>query len=129
MQTKAFSLGLRFFSHFSLGVEGMLWVRWVVSFDGFDYFLLLVVGEAGNELGSTLLTLIMTPLKSNTQFLCGFGCTLLNLAQVILYHFLAQSSFLKTCSQIGNLLLKLGVLFNSTKKLTLERTTQFTRRG
>jgi hypothetical protein len=55
-----------FLSHFSLRVEGRIWVGWVVSFGGFDYFLLLVVGGAGNELGSTLLTLILTPLKTNT---------------------------------------------------------------
>jgi hypothetical protein len=33
------------------------------------------------------------------------------------------------CSQIGNLLLKVGVLFDSMEKLTLERDTYFTRRG
>jgi hypothetical protein len=33
------------------------------------------------------------------------------------------------CSQIGNLLLKLGVLFGSMEKLTLEKDTCFTRRG
>jgi hypothetical protein len=118
-----------FFPHFSLGVEGRLWVGWVVSFDGFDYFLLLVIGGAMNKLGSTLLTLILTPLKTNTQFVCGLGCTLLNLAQVILYHFLTQNSFLKTCSQIVNLLLKFSVLFGSIEKLTLKRDTCFTRRG
>jgi hypothetical protein len=118
-----------FFPHYSLGVEGRLWVGWVVSFDGFDYFLLLVIGGAMNKLGSTLLTLILTPLKTNTQFVCGLGCTLLNLAQVILYHFLAQNSFLKTCSQIVNLLLKFSVLFGSIEKLTIKRDTCFTRRG
>jgi hypothetical protein len=82
-----------FFPHFSLRVEGKLWVGWVVSFGGFDYFLLLVVGGAENELGSTFLTLILTPLKTNTQFVCGFGCILPNPAQVILYHFLAQNGF------------------------------------
>jgi hypothetical protein len=60
-----------------------------------------VVGGARNEPGSTLLTLILTPLKM----------------------------VLKTCNQIGNLLLKLDVFFGSMKKLTLERATQFTRRG
>jgi hypothetical protein len=55
-----------FFPHISLEVEGRLWVGWVVIFGGFDCFLLLVVGGAGNELGSTLLTLILTPLKTNT---------------------------------------------------------------
>jgi hypothetical protein len=100
-----------------------------VSFGGFDYFLLLVIGGAMNKLGSTLLTLILTPLKTNTQFVCGLGYTLLNLAQAILYHFLTQNSFLKTCSQIVNLLLKFNVLFGSIEKLTLERDTCFTRRG
>jgi hypothetical protein len=57
-----------FFPHFSLRVEQRLWVGWVVSISGFDYFLFLVVGGAGNELGSTLLTLILTPLETNTQF-------------------------------------------------------------
>jgi hypothetical protein len=115
--------------YFSLRVEGWLWIGWVLSFGGSDCFLILVVGGAGNELGSTLLTLILTPLKVNTQSVCGFGSTLLNPTQVPLNHFLTQNSFLKTCSQIGNLLLKLGVLFGSMEKLTLERTTCFTRRG
>jgi hypothetical protein len=118
-----------FFPHFSLRVEGSLWIGWIVGFGGFDSFLLLVVGVVRNELGSTLLTLILTPLKTNTQFVCGFGCTLLDPTQIILDHFLAQSSFLKKCSQIGNLLLKLGVLFGSIEKLTLERATRITRRG
>jgi hypothetical protein len=117
------------FPHFSLRVEGWLWIDWVVSFCGFNCFLLFVVVEARNELINTFLTLILTPLISNTQFICGFGCTLLNLAQVILYHFLAQNSFLKTCNQIGNLLLKLDVLFDSMEKLTLERATRITWRG
>jgi hypothetical protein len=67
-----------YFPHISLRVEGRLWVGWVMSFGGFDCFLLMMVGGAGNELGSTLLTLILTPLKTNTQFIFGFGCTLLN---------------------------------------------------
>jgi hypothetical protein len=94
-----------------------------------DCFLILVIGGAGNELGITLLTLILTPLKTNTQFVCGFDCTLLDPTQVILNHLLTQNGLLKMCSQIGNLLLKLGVLFGSMEKLTLERATQFTRRG
>jgi hypothetical protein len=110
-----------FFPYFSLRVEERLWVGWIVNFDGFDCCFLFVVGGDGNELGSTLLTLIFTPLKTDTQFVCGFGCTLLNPTQIVLDHFLAQSSFLKTCNQIGNLLLKLGVLFSSMEKLTLER--------
>jgi hypothetical protein len=100
-----------------------------VSFGGFDCCFLFVVGGASNKLGSTLLTFILTPLKTNTQSVCGFGCTLLNPAQILLDHLLTQSSFLKTCSQIGNLLLKLGVLFGSKKKLTLERKTHASQGG
>jgi hypothetical protein len=88
-----------------------------------------VVGGARNKLGGTLLTLIITPLEPNTQFVCGLGYTLLNSTQVLLNHLLIQGSFLKTCSQIGNLLLKLGVLFGSMEKLTLKRNTYFARRG
>jgi hypothetical protein len=107
---KSFLSHLRsFFPHFSLWVEGWLWVGWVVSFGRFDCFQLLVVGGAGNELGSTLLT----HLKTNTQFICELGCTLLNLTQIILNHLLIQHGFLKTRSQIGNLPLKLDVLFGS----------------
>jgi hypothetical protein len=84
----------------------------------------MIVG-ARNELRSTILTLILTSLKLNTQFVCGFACTLLNPAQIILDHFLTQNSFLKTCSQIGNLLLMLGALFDNMEKLTLERDTRF----
>jgi hypothetical protein len=54
-----------FFLHISVGVEGWLVIGSVVNFGGFDYcFLFLVVG-ARNELRSTLLTLILTPLKTN----------------------------------------------------------------
>jgi hypothetical protein len=84
---------------------------------------------ARNKLRSTPLTLVPVSLKTNTQFVCGLCCTLLNSTQVVLNHFLTQSSFLKMCSQIGNLLLKLDVLFGSTENLTRERTTQFVRRG
>jgi hypothetical protein len=100
-----------------------------VSFGGFDCCFLFVVGGARNKLGSTVLTLIITPLKPNTQSVCGLGCTLLNPAQVLLNHFLAQNGFLMARTQIGNLLLKLGVLFGSMEKLTLERDTCFTWRG
>jgi hypothetical protein len=48
-----------------------------VGFDWFECFLLFVVVGARNELRSTLFTLILTFLKLNTQFICGFGCTLL----------------------------------------------------
>jgi hypothetical protein len=127
---KGFLSRLRgFFPHFSLRVEGRLWIGWVVGFGGFDCFLLLVVGGARNEFRSTLLTFILTPLKTNTQFVCGFGCTLLNPTQIILNHLLTQNGLLKMCHQIGNLLLKLSVLFDNMKKLTLERVTWFTRRG
>jgi hypothetical protein len=67
-----------FFPHLSLRVEGWLWTGWVVSFGGFDCFLFLVVVGARNKLGSTLHTLVLTPLKANTQFVCELGCTLLN---------------------------------------------------
>jgi hypothetical protein len=78
-----------FFSHFSLGVEGWLWIGWVVSFGEFDCFLLLVVVRARNKLRSTLSTLVLTPLKANTIFVCGLGCTLFHMAQVLLNYFLA----------------------------------------
>jgi hypothetical protein len=64
-----------FFPRFSLGVEGLFWTRCVVSFGVFDYFLLFVVVECRNKLGSSLLTLVLTPLKANARFVCGFGCT------------------------------------------------------
>jgi hypothetical protein len=117
-----------FFSHFSLRVEGRLWIGWVVDFGWFECFLLFVIVGARNKLRSTLLTLVSTSFKINTQFVCGFCGTLLNSTQIILDHFLTQSSFLKTCSQIGNLLLKFSALFDSMEKLTLERATRITRR-
>jgi hypothetical protein len=55
-----------------------------------------VVVEARNELRSTLLILVLTSLKLNAQSVCEFDCTLLNLAQIILDHFLSQNNFLKT---------------------------------
>jgi hypothetical protein len=118
-----------FFPCFSLWVEGWLWLGWVVSFGGFDCCFLFVVGGARNESGSTLLTIILTHLKTNTQSVCGFGCTLFDPAQILLNHFLGQNGFLKMYSQICDLLLKLGVLFGGMKKLTLERDTRFARRG
>jgi hypothetical protein len=88
-----------------------------------------MVGGVRNKLRSTLLTLIFTLLKPNTQSVCGFGCILLNPVQILLNHLLTQYGFLKTCNQLGNLLLKLGDLFGSMEKLTLGRDTCFTRRG
>jgi hypothetical protein len=94
------------FSHcFFLWVERWLWVGWVVRFGGFNCCFLFVVGGAGNEFGSTFLIFILTPLKPNTQFVCGLGCTLINPAQILFDHFLAQNSFIKTCNQISDLLL------------------------
>jgi hypothetical protein len=93
-----------FFPHFSLRVEGWLWTRWVVSFGGFNYFLFLVVVGVRNKLRSTLHSLVLTPLKANTQFVCRFGCTLLNSTQIILNHFLTHHGSLKMRSQICNLL-------------------------
>jgi hypothetical protein len=72
-----------FFPPFFRWVEGWFGIGWVVSFDGFDCFLLLVIVGARYKLRSTLLTLVLTPLKTNTQFVCGFDCTLLNPAQVL----------------------------------------------
>jgi hypothetical protein len=115
--------------HFSLGVEGWLGIGWVVSFGGFDGFLFLVVVGARNKVRNSLPTFVLTPLKAKTQSVCGFDDTLLNLAQVILNHFLAQNGFLKMSSQISDLLLKLGVLFGSMEKITLERDTRFAQRG
>jgi hypothetical protein len=100
-----------------------------MGFGWFECFLFFMVAGARNKLRSTLLTFLLTSLKPNTQSVCGLGCTLLNPAQILLDHFLTQSSFLKTCSQIGNLLLKLGVLFGSVEKLTLQRDTCFARMG
>jgi hypothetical protein len=94
-----------FFPHFSLGVEGWFWIGWVVSFVGFDCFLLVIVVGARNKLGSTLLTLVLTSLKPNTQFICGLGYTLFHMVQVILNHYLTHHSSLKARSQVGNLLL------------------------
>jgi hypothetical protein len=128
MQTKASSLSLGDSLLTSLWVEGRLWVGWVVSFGEFDCFLLLVVAGVRNELKSTFTNLILTPLKANTQFVCRFGCTLINPTQVIFNHFLTQNRFLKMYSQICDLLLKLDVLFGSMKKLTLERAICITRR-
>jgi hypothetical protein len=123
MHTKALSWLGDFFPHFSHVVEGSLWTGWVVSLGGFNCFLLFVVVGSRNILGSTLLTLVLTSLKANTQFICGFGCTILNMAQVILDHFLTHNYPLKMRSQVDNLLLKLGVLFGSIEKLTLNRIT------
>jgi hypothetical protein len=39
-----------------------------VSFGGFDCFLLLVIVGARYKLRSTILTLVLTHLKANTQF-------------------------------------------------------------
>jgi hypothetical protein len=118
-----------FFPHFFLRVEGRLWIGWVVGFGWFECLLFFVVVGARNKLRSTPFTLVLTSLKTKSQFVCGFCGTLLNSTQIILNHFLAQGSFLKMCSQIGNLLLKLGVLFGSMKKLTLEGATHYARRG
>jgi hypothetical protein len=100
-----------------------------MGFGWFECFLFFMVAGARNKLRSTLLIFLLTSLKPNTQSVCGLGCTLLNPAQILLDYFLTQSSFFKTCSQIGNLLLKLGVLFGSMEKLTLERDTCFARMG
>jgi hypothetical protein len=48
-----------FFPYLSLGVERWLWIGWVMSFGGFECFLLFVVVGARNKLGSTPLTLVL----------------------------------------------------------------------
>jgi hypothetical protein len=118
-----------FFPHFSLGVKGRLWIEWVVSFGGFDYFLLLVIVGTRDKLRSTLVTLVLTPLKAKTQFVCGFGCTLLSPTQVILNQFLTHHSPFKARSQISNMPLQLGILFGTMEKVTLEKTTHLAWRG
>jgi hypothetical protein len=65
METKASSLDLVDSFLTSLGVEGWFWTGWVVSFDGFDCFLFLMIVGARNKLGSTLHNLVLTPLKAN----------------------------------------------------------------
>jgi hypothetical protein len=126
---KSFLSRLRgFFACFSLWVEGWLWIGWVMGFGWFECFFFFMVAGARNKLRSTLFIFHLPSLKPNTQSVCGFGCTLLNPTQVLLNHLLTQSSFLKASSQICNLLLKLGVLFGSMEKLTLEGNTCFTRR-
>jgi hypothetical protein len=126
MHTKASPLGLGILSsHLSLGWRMAL--DWMGNeFGWFECFLFFMVAGDRNKFRSTLLILFLTSLKPNPQSVCGFGCTLLNPAQILLNHFLTQNGFLKTRSQISDLLLKLGVLFGSMKKLTLERDTCFT---
>jgi hypothetical protein len=93
-----------FFPYLSLEFGRWFWIGWIVSFGGFECFLLFVVVGARNKLGSTLLTLVLTSLKANTKFVCGLGCTLFHTVQVILNHLLAHYGSLKTRSQIGNFL-------------------------
>jgi hypothetical protein len=108
--------------HTSLWVEGWLWIGWVMGFGWFECFLFFMVAGVRNKLRSTLLIFFLASLKTNPQFVCGFGCTLLNPAQIPLNHFLGQNGFLKTCSQISDLLLKVGVLFGSMENLPLRET-------
>jgi hypothetical protein len=76
-----------------------------MSFGWFESVHFFMLAEARNTLRSTFLTLFLTSIKPNLQFVYGFGCTLLNPTQIILSYFLAQNGFLKTPSQISNLLL------------------------
>jgi hypothetical protein len=89
-----------------------------MSFGWFELFLFFMLAGAVNKYRSTLLT----SLKPNPQSVCGLGCTLLNPAQILLNHLLTQHGFIKTCSQIDNLLLKLGVLFGNMESLPLRET-------
>jgi hypothetical protein len=97
-----------------------------MGFGCFECFLLFMVAGARNKFRSTLFTIFLTSLKPNIQSVRGFSCTLLIPAQILLNHLLTQNGFLKTCSQIGNFLLNLSVLFGSIEKLTLERDTIYT---
>jgi hypothetical protein len=63
-----------------------------------------MVAGARNKLRSTLLILYLTSLKPNPQ--------------ILLNHFLIQNGFLKTHSQISDLLLKLSVLLDDLPKST-----------
>jgi hypothetical protein len=89
-------LPLKYFSSHLSWVEGWLEIGWVVSFDGFECFFLFVIIGDRNKLGSTLFSFILTSLQTNTQFICGFSCTLLNSTQVLLNHFLTHHGSLKT---------------------------------
>jgi hypothetical protein len=86
------------FLHTSHGVEGWHGIGWLVGFDGFQCFFLFVIIGARNKLGSTLFTFILTSLKTNPQFVCEFGCTLLNSTQILPNHFLTHNGSLKTFS-------------------------------
>jgi hypothetical protein len=81
--------------HTSLWVERWLWIRWVIGFGWFECFIFFMVAEARNKIRSTLLILFLTSLKHNLQSVCGFGYTLLNPAQILFNHFIAQNDFLK----------------------------------
>jgi hypothetical protein len=83
------------FLHTSRGVEGWLGIGWVVGFGWFECFFLLLITGARNKLESTLFTFILTSLETNTQFICGFSCALLNTTQVFLNHFLTHNDSLK----------------------------------
>jgi hypothetical protein len=87
-----------FFLHTSLVVEQWLEIGWVVGFGRFECFVLFVVVGSRDKFGSTLLNLFLTSLKPNIQFVCGFGYTLLNPAQVLLNYFLTHHSSLKVRS-------------------------------
>jgi hypothetical protein len=62
-----------------------------------------MIGGAKNKLRSTILTLILTPLNTNTQYVYRFGCTLLNPTQILLNYFFTQNNSFKAKSQISNL--------------------------
>jgi hypothetical protein len=86
-----------------------------------------VVVGARNELRSTLL--ISHPSNPTPNLyvdLVALSSTRLKSYSII---FSLKFFFLKTCSQISNLLLQLSVLFDSMEKLTLERATCIARWG
>jgi hypothetical protein len=83
------------FLHTSLGIEGCLWIGWVVAFGWFECFFLFVIIGARNKLENTLFTFILTSIKTNTQFICGFSCALLNSTQILLNHFLTHNGSIR----------------------------------
>jgi hypothetical protein len=117
-----------FFPCSSLWVEGWLWVGWVVSFAGFDCCFLFVVGGLRMNLGalfSPLSSHLSKPTHNLYVDLVALSSTRLKSSSIIF----SLKIVFKAHSQISNLLLKLGVLFDSMEKLTLERGTCFTWRG
>jgi hypothetical protein len=113
-----------FFLHTSHGVKGWLGIGWVASFGGFDGFLRFVVVGGRNKPRITLLILVLTSLKANTQFVCGYGCSSIHPQSVSCSQYFSQVE--KSNRQPPSLV---SVLFGSMEKLTLEKITHLPRSG